>query len=257
MSDETPARRVARLEAELADAKVKRLEAELAEAKLDQGDAEPRRPAPDDHTLAPVPRRVPGSFALAECLRWSWWNVWAMFGIGVGGMAAWIFAPRAFALVGTVTLVVIALVRLRAARERFALLRWGKVADVVGTSVIREGTYYSGTTYNNMIIPVAHGWLVERSVYNGPKVVTRIRYRLGGSEHELIFGGRAYEDGVILAHSRQPELALCVSSFPYDLHCDNDGNWLGTLRTGLRVGMIAMTLFVAAWIVAIVILARH
>jgi hypothetical protein len=53
---------------------------------------------------------------------------------------------------------------------------------------------------------------------------------------------------VVLADSRDPARALCVTSFPYDLNRDESGNWIGRLRRGLKVGMSAWLFIVITWL---------
>jgi hypothetical protein len=103
-------------------------------------------------------------------------------------------------------------------------------------------------TYSNVWLPQAHGWTVTRQLWSGPGTTTLIRYDLDGHQGELKLRGRAYDGGVILADSRHPDRALCVSSFPYDLNRDETGNWIGKLRARLLVGMVVWLLIVAGWL---------
>jgi hypothetical protein len=187
-------------------------------------------------------------FRLAELLPFRWWNVWAMFMIAIAPVVIWMAVPAAFLPVAVLTLVVIYAVQFRNAARRLSLLKWGQPVTVTGSSVISSGTYYSGTTYNNMIVPVARGWTVQRSLYSGPKVKTAVRYTLGGYQGELVVGGREYIDGVILADQRNPARALCVTSFPYDLDRDAEGNWVGKLRTAQMIGMFAWLIIIVGWL---------
>ncbi len=135
-----------------------------------------------------------------------------------------------------------------AARKRFELLKWGQVATVTGKRTLSRGTYYSGTTYSNAKLPVARGWHVERPFYSGPSTKTLISYTVNGAPGELVVSGREYYDGVVLADPRNPARALCMTSFPYDLDHDAAGNWTGTLRTGLQIGMAAWLIIVVGWL---------
>jgi hypothetical protein len=289
MSEESPEERVARLERELAAAKVDKLEHELADAKhaagmpasgsphragdaaaaraqlremladtaapmrdmLDQLDRTRER-APIDTTLAATPRRVPTAFLLAELLPFSWWAAFTLMMVGVSPIALWIFRPKLMPIAGVATLLLLLALHIRKAAVRLSLLAWGKVATLEHAEEASRGTYYSGTTYNNMRIPIAHGWKVTREFYSGPKIVTRVRYHLDGKGGVLVLGGRGYSDGVILADSRDPRRALCVTAFPYDLDRDGNGNWLGTLRTGVVAGMVASVILYGGWIAATV-----
>jgi hypothetical protein len=136
----------------------------------------------------------------------------------------------------------------RSARTRMALLKWGQVATVTGSEVISQATYYGGTTYSNVMLPIAKGWTVTRPLWSGPKTKTRIRYALDGYQGDLTVGGREYVDGIVLADQRKPDRALCVTSFPYDLDRDETGNWSGTLRGRLQVGMVAWLLIMIGWV---------
>lgn len=269
MEPQSPEDRIAELERQLAEAKA----AEIREARAksrDGGDATQASPwlsspapasrlpgAPLDTRLALAPRRVPASFALAEMLPFRWWYVWVLFMVAITPIVLWHAVPAAFAPAAVLTLVGIQIFQLRRARTRRALLKWGQVARVTGSEIISRGTYYSGTTYQNMIIPVAHGWTVTRQLYSGPKTKTRVRYTLGDYQGELVVGGREYTDGVILADERQPARALCVTSFPYDLDRDAEGNWVGKLRTGLKIGMVSWVIIVVGWLALAAVIAAY
>ena len=84
------------------------------------------------------------------------------------------------------------------------LLRWGRVAQVVGSEIVSRATYYSGTTWSNVWLPQAHGWTVTRELWSGPSTKTTVRYALDGHRGEITIRGRAYDDGVILADAAAP-----------------------------------------------------
>jgi len=212
---------------------------------------------PVETNLAPAPRRIPTSFLLAEMLPWSWWAAFVLLMMGTAPIAVWMMVPKVAPIAGLAAFAVLAVLHFRNTRKRFALLRSGVVAKVMHSDETSRGTYYSGTTYNNMKIPYAHGWKVTRDFYSGPKVVARVRYNVDGAEGELKLGGRGYSDGVILAHPGDVKLALCVTSFPYDLDRDASGNWVGTLRTGLVVGMCASVVFYGAWLAVVATMAHR
>ena len=132
-------------------------------------------------------------------LAFRWWYVFALLIVGVAPIALWMSVPLASSVVAVAALVSIYAFNVQGAAKRFALLKWGQVATVTDTQIISRGTYYSGTTYSNVRLPVAHGWTVERSWYSGPSTKTRIRYKLNGSPGELVVKGREYIDGVVLA----------------------------------------------------------
>jgi hypothetical protein len=225
------------------------LERELAEAKYQAAQRE-RIVQPDAPTspLAPPPRAVPTVFLLAEALPFRWWYVWTLFMVAITPIALWLGAPLAFAVVAVATLVAIYAFQLSTSRTRLALLTWGMPATVVGSEIVSQGTYYSGTTYSNVFLPVAHGWTVTRELWSGPSTKTRVSYTLGDYRGEIIVKGREYDDGVILADQRDPSKALCVSSFPYDLDRDESGNWVGKLRPRLQVGMAVWLLVMIGWL---------
>lgn len=202
----------------------------------------------DDAALAPAPRRIPVRFLLAEALPFRWWYVFAMFLVAIPPIIVWIMEPRLALPAAVLTLLVIYGVHLRGVGTRLALLRWGRVATVTGAEVLSQATYYGGTTYSNVVLPVARGWTVARPVWSGPKTRTRIRYELDGQRAEITVGGREYIDGVILADQREPRRALCVTSFPYDLDRDGTGNWSGRLRVRLQVGMVCWLLLAIGWV---------
>jgi DUF3060 family protein len=258
-SPEDPEQRIADLEKQLADARrIADLEAQLAEANqmtdvfellqnLRPGTG--RAPsAPADTRLADAPRRVPLRFVLAELLPFRWWYLFALFMVAVPPIIVWITSPQLLVVAAVAALLLVYGLQFRSARKRLTLLKWGCVARVAGVDVSSRATYYSGTTYNNVWLPQAHGWTVTRQLWSGPSTTTVVRYDVGGHQGELKVTGRAYADGVILADSRRPDRALCVSSFPYDLDRDESGNWTGRLRVRLVVGMVFWMLIVIGWL---------
>ena len=293
---ETPEQRVARLEAELAQAKVEALQKQLAEAQAQAGGADPpqptwaagaqphsdqlaqaqqlaelagrhfgdgrftgvrfrKSPAPDTN-LATAPRAVPAGFRLAS-VRFSWWTVWALFMIAVAPIAVWIFEPLALVIVAGVTFVVVVFLTLRRTALRLSLLKWGEVATIIDQDVKSVGTYYSGTTVQNVRMAQAHGWTVERRWYSGPVTKTVVNYELRGTRGSLTIRGLPYDNGVILADSRDPRRALCISSFPYNLERDPSGNWIGQVGARSTVGAIVMIDILLAWTGAAVYFGGH
>jgi hypothetical protein len=209
--------------------------------------------APVDSRLAPAPRRIPVAFWLAELLPFRWWvHVWILamvgFVVGLGLITVWVHIPVGFSVVAVLTLVAIYAFNFLGTLKRFALLKWGQVATVTGTQILSRATYYSGTTWSNVPLPVARGWKVERPMYSGPGTKTRIRYTINGSPGELVVSGREYYDGVVLADPRNPARALCVTSFPYDLDRDESGNWIGRIRPRLKVQMVIWLIVVIGWL---------
>lgn len=264
MVGEDPEQRIAELERQLADARrIADLERQLAEARRaaqppqDQAPHRPQGPTGDDPwggydstgrldtTLAAAPRRVPFVFWLAELIPFRWPYVFTIVMVGIVAFSTltWFF-PVALPFVMVAAVAAVYAYQLAGAAKRMALLKWGEVARVIGARMMSRGTYYSGVTYGNAPLPIAHGWKVMRPVYSGPSTTTEIRYSAGGQQKTLRVSGREYIDGVVLADPRKPERALCVTSFTYDLDRDATGNWIGKLRTRLVVGMVSWVVLV-------------
>ncbi|WP_163748766.1 DUF3060 domain-containing protein [Mycolicibacterium helvum] len=198
--------------------------------------------------LAAAPRQVPAGFLLAELLPFRWWYLWGMFMIAVALIAVWAAAPLAFSITAVAALVLIYSYQLYGASRRLTLLRWGVVATVDGAETLTRGTYYSGTTWYNAYLPVASGWTVQRPRYSGPSTRTKVSYRLGDYQGDIVVRGREYTDGVVLADPRKPSRALCVTAFAYDLDRDDSGNWVGRLRPRLVVGMVVWLVVMVGWL---------
>jgi hypothetical protein len=193
--------------------------------------------------LADPPRRVPLSFRLASLWSWSWWEAFAILMVIVAPIAVWGFFPWTIPAALILGLLAIAVVRGRKYVRRMGLLKWGKVATVTNIDEISRGTYYSGTTYNNMLVRQANGWDVTKQMYSGPASTTKVEYSLDGAAGEVTLRGLPYTNGVILADSRKPGRALCVSSFSFPVRPNANGDyegggispwsWLGILFTFL------------------------
>ena len=117
----------------------------------------------DGQPLAPPPRKVPWQFKVLV-MPWSWWTWFAVLMISVTPIALYIGIPLAGAVASAVGFLVIVILRIRRDRLQLALLKWGAVATVVDAAPVSVGTYYSGTTYQNVRMAQAHGWQVERTV---------------------------------------------------------------------------------------------
>jgi hypothetical protein len=202
-----------------------------------------------DVSLAPTPRKVPMAFRMAELLPFRWRYVWTLFTVAMAPIVLWIKLPMAFAAVAVLTLAGIYGAQLCGARTRIALLKWGRVATVTDIENLSRAAHYSGTTWYNVYLPVAHGWTVTRQRWSGPNTKTGIRYTLDGHQGNLVVRGREYVDGVILADQRNSARARCVTSFAYDLDRDKTGNWVGRLRPRLRAGMACWSIIVIGWLV--------
>ncbi|MEM6105144.1 DUF3060 domain-containing protein [Mycobacterium sp. 050272] len=196
-----------------------------------------------DKDLAAPPRGVPATFRLAELLPFRWWYVWTLLAVAIVPIALWIQRPAAFAAAAVLTLAGIYAVHLCGARVRIGLLKWGQVATVTGTEKFSRAQHF------NTRLPMAHEWAVSRERWSGPNTTTKVSYTLDGHRGELVAQGREYVDGVILADTRDPARARCVTAFAYDLDRDETGNWAGTLRPRLRVGMACWLLIVIGWLV--------
>ena len=257
MNPQDPEQRVAELERQLAEAKATALFDELRaggglggySSWLNPGARQPVSSGGEyDAPLAPAPRRVPKRFLLAELLPFRWWYVFFLFMVAIPPIIVWIMLPAAFLPAAIVALLAVYGLHVRGAMTRCALLKWGQVATVTGTEVLSQATYFSGTTYSNVVLPIARGWQVSRPMWSGPKTKTRIRYALEGQQNDIVVGGREYIDGVILADQRKPARALCVTAFPYDLDRDESGQWVGKLRVRLVIGMACWLLIMIGWI---------
>jgi hypothetical protein len=216
------------------------------------GHGEPPTPTVVDR-LADPPRNVPLSFRLSSFFALSWWEMFSILMVLVAPIAVWGFfpwtIPAAFIL-GILTIVVL---RGRRYLLKVGLLKWGKVATVTNADEISRGTYYSGTTYQNMMVRQANGWDVTKRWYSGPASKTKIKYSLDGAAGELTLRGLPFNNGVILANSRKPQRALCVSSFPFNVKPEATGqfgrsgltpwNWLGICFTIL----VHVALVAGAW----------
>jgi Protein of unknown function (DUF3060) len=198
--------------------------------------------------LVSPPRSVPAAFWLAELLPFRWWYLWVLFVVALVPFALWLHTPKAFAAVAVLTLAAIYAVHLSGARTRLALLRRGRVVTVTGTESLSRDSRFGGSAWFNVHLPQAHGWTVTRRRWSGPNTKTSVHYTLDGWQGELVVRGRQYVDGVILADSRDPARARCVTSFAYDLDRDETGNWVGRLRPGLRGQMACWLAIVVGWL---------
>ncbi|MCW2795334.1 hypothetical protein [Nocardioides sp.] len=175
--------------------------------------------------LADPPRQVPFSFRIASFWSWSWWEAFSVMMVVVAPIALWGFFPRLIPGAFILGVLAIVVVRGRKYLKRVGLLKWGKVATVTNSDEISRGTYYSGTTYQNMLVRQANGWDVTKRFYSGPMSKTKIEYSLDGTNGSLTLRGLPYANGVVLANSRKPATALCVSSFTYPVKPDVNGDW--------------------------------
>lgn len=191
--------------------------------------------------LADPPRRVPLTFRLSSLWSWSWWEAFAVVMGAVAPIVVWGFFPWTIPAALVLGVLVIAVVRGRRYLKRVGLLKWGKVATVLNAAEISRGTYYSGTTYQNMRVRQANGWDATTRWYSGPASTTEIKYSLDDVDGTLTLRGLPFNNGVILADSRQPTRAMCVSSFPFSVRPDANGeltsadlspwSWLGIYCT--------------------------
>lgn len=257
VESQDPEERIAELERRLGEARDATHQFGTGEASVSFPNDAVQQARSFDAPLAPAPRRVPLRFLLAEALPFRWWYLFAIFMVAIPPIIVWMMQPLLLLPAAVLVVLVIYGVHIRAAWTRVALLKWGRVATVTGTDVLSQATYYGGTTYSNVVLPVARGWTVTRPVWSGPKTKTRISYQLGGYRGDLVVGGREYVDGVVLADERHPQRALCVTSFPYDLTRDADGNWTGRLRLRLQIGMVCWLVVMVSWIGGAALLHRN
>lgn len=197
-------------------------------------------PRPGPGTVAPLaapPRPVPAAYRLAT-FDWSWTEAFVLFLVGVAPVALYVLQPWSRVPALVVCCVGVAAFRLRRWVRRTALLRWGAVATVTGADVVSVGTYYSGVTYGNSRLRQADGWLATTRWYTGPGTTTDVHYTLDGTAGTLRLRGLPYVGGVVLADTRRPQRALCVSQFPYELLPGPDGRWPGTVGVGVLVGVV-------------------
>lgn len=258
---ETPDETIARLQAELARAELAR--AQLARAQLARGESADANPgvnpavsvrkdyAAAEGFLAPAPRPVPFAYR-AVAISFSFWLLFALFMLAVAPIGLYLAVPLVGVGVGAAGFVATVGWLLARAHTRHVLLKWGEVATVTNVEPLSRGTYYSGTTVQNVRISQARGWQVTRRLYSGPVTKTRIDYLLHGGRGSLILRGLDYAGGVILADSRRPERAKCVSWFPYDLQPDLSGNWPGVVAARTKVGALVMTDLVVGWAIAMI-----
>ncbi len=201
--------------------------------------------------LAEPPRHVPFAFKVATFDL----KVVELFALAVGsvaGLALWwaVDAALPVALVGAC--LVIAFLRVRKYVRRIGMLKWGKVATVTNSDLTSQGTYYSGTTYQNMFLRQAQGWDVTSRLYSGPGSKTEVQYSLDGQNGVLNVKGLPYTNGVVLADSRKPSRAMVVSQFPYSVKPDESGNYVGQL-SAWRWGGIITTLVTEATLVFVTV----
>ena len=126
---------------------------------------------------------------LAELLPFRWWYIFVLFLVAVAPISLWVSVPAAVAPAAVVALVAVYAIQLRNARTRLALLKWGQVATVTGSEIVSRASYYSGTTWYNVYLPVAHGWTVRRDRWSGPNTKTRISYTVDNYRGEITLNG--------------------------------------------------------------------
>jgi len=220
------------------------------------GHPTPPAPPPSPTSVAPLaepPRHVPFTFRLAT-FDLSVWELFILFIGAVSGGFLWLTVDYAAPIALIAACVGIAVFRVRKYVRRIGMLTWGKVASVTNSDEIARGTYYSGTTYQNMFVRQAQGWDVHSRLYSGPASVTTVNYSLDGQNGSLDVKGLPYANGVVLADSRKPSRAMVVSQFPYSVKPDDSGNYVGTLSAWRWGGVIA-TLVVEATLLYVTVVA--
>ena len=188
--------------------------------------------------LAEPPRHVPMSFRLAT-FDLSFYELFILVMGFIAPIAVWAFEPVVIPAALIAAVLLIGWFRGRRYVRRIGLLKWGKVATVTTNETLDKGTYFSGTTYNNMRKRRATGWDASTIWYSGPAYKNKVDYTLDGVPGSLEFQGLQYTGGVILADSRKQTRALCVSQFPYSVKPGPDGQLTGELSAWLWGGIIA------------------
>jgi hypothetical protein len=117
--------------------------------------------------LAEPPRHVPFSYKLAT-FDLSGYELFVLLMGFVAPIALWAFVSVVIPAALIVAVLGIAVFRIRRYVLRIGILKWGKVATVTNNATLSAGTYYSGTTYQNMRMRKASGWNVTTSWYSGP-----------------------------------------------------------------------------------------
>lgn len=209
--------------------------------------------------LAEPPRHVPFSYRLAT-FDLSGYELFILLMGFVAPIALWAFVPVVVPAGLILAVLGIAIFRIRRYNQRIPVLKWGKVATVTNNETLSEGTYYSGTTYQNMRKRTASGWNVTTSWYSGPGYTNKVDYLVDGINGSLKFRGLLYTDGVILADPRKQDRALCVSQLPYSVKPGPDGQFPGelsawkwggiitTLVIELTVGYLAVAAVLDIWV---------
>ena len=187
--------------------------------------------------LAEPPRHVPFSYRLAT-FDLSGYELFLLLMGFVAPIALWAFVPVVVPAGLILAVLGIAIFRIRRYDQRIPVLKWGKVATVTNNETLSEGTYYSGTTYQNMRKRTASGWNVTTSWYSGPGYTNKVDYLVDGTNGSLKFRGLLYTDGVILADPRKQDRALCVSQLPYSVKPGPDGQFPGELSAWKWGGII-------------------
>ena len=183
------------------------------------------------------------------------WTVFALVMVAMSPIALSDLPARSPGWSCVATFLVVMCLATRKYARLMGLLRWGVSGHVMAAVPLDVGTYYSGTTYQNVRLPIARGWRVARQFYSGPGTKTKLSYQLGGTSGELTLRGREYIDGVILVDSRKPSRAACVTAIPFDLsERTPSGDWTGDLRFGTIFGAVAMLVFVVAWTLAMIVI---
>ena len=183
-------------------------------------------------------------------------SVYELFILAMGAIApiaVWAFFPMA--IPGALIAAVLVIGWFRGGRyvRRIGMLKWGKVATVTNNDTLDKGTYYSGVTYNNMRKRTATGWNAKTIWYSGPAYKNKVDYTLDGATGSLAWRGLQYQQGVILADSRQPSRAMELSMFPYSVKPGPDGQLTGELSAWLWGGIIS-TLVVEVTVVYLAVI---
>lgn len=175
------------------------------------------------------PRWVPLSVPLAGVLAWDWRESFAVLMVLAIGVGLWIRVPELIPLVLLALLSGCVSVRARRIAAWMRVLRWARVADVVTVDTASAGAVTRRISH-------ARGWNVQRRWYTGEILVSTVRYTVEGEHGYVSVRGLEYADGVIVASSKDPSTALCISDFPCDLRLDGRGRWTASLPRGFWGG---------------------
>lgn len=164
------------------------------------------------------PNRVPVVVALAGFTMWNRREAWWFLAAAIVAIVLVGSDPSHVRHAFGLALVVAVLARLSTLWRWFGVLRWGRIADIVGVDTAPDGEH-------NERIAHASGWNVQRRWYTGQIVISAVRFRVDDTAAHVFVRGLPFTDGVIVAHAMKPSNAMAISDFPIDLRLDGRGRW--------------------------------